>query len=93
MSDRARWVRPVISAVLIALTVLGLVNVYGDPSEVMAQAEAAACGAPGCSLKVVRAERTPLGHEYDYALAGGASVSVACRRALVLAGAWSCAKR
>ncbi|MCC6216790.1 MAG: hypothetical protein IT376_18170 [Polyangiaceae bacterium] len=93
MSERARWVRPLVSATLIGLTALGLNNVYGDPTEVMAQAERAACGAAGCSAKVTRGERSPLGHEYDYALSGGASVTVTCRRALVLLGAWSCAKR
>jgi hypothetical protein len=92
--------RPVISALVIGASVLGLINVYEDNAAVRTDAHRIACPSaaeeaqpraePSCSL--VRESRTPFGQSFLIQSPGG-SVDVSCSRAWVLLGAWSCQKR
>jgi len=92
-------VRPIISVLLLGLTVLGLVNVYGDHSEVEVLAKSVACGGTDCPTQLTRVDRNPLSHSYDLVAkpkgpknTPSLTVSVSCQRAYVLVGAWSCTK-
>ncbi len=92
-------IRPVISVLLLGLTVLGLVNVYGDHSEVESLAKSVACGGSECPTQLTRVDRNPLAHNYDLVTkpksaksAPSVTVSVSCRRAYILLGEWSCTK-
>jgi hypothetical protein len=88
--------RPVISALVIGASVLGLINVYEDNAAVRSEARLIACPSAAaeaetrCSL--VRESRTPFGQSFLIQAPGG-SVDIGCSRAWVLFGAWSCQKR
>lgn len=92
MSEGRGFVRPLVSAVLVAASVAGLLNVYGA-GEVQALATPLVCPEPGCEARLTRLERTPLGHTYVFALAPSNEVEVRCARSLVLVGGWRCEKR
>jgi hypothetical protein len=92
-----QFVRPLTTVLLIGVTALGLLNVYGDPSEVVALAQKTACQGTPCQTRTTRIERTPFAHEYDLAASipsGKQLTTVAstirCSRAYVLVGDWSC---
>jgi len=92
--------RPLLTLLLIGLTALGLVNVYGDSGEVVALAQKVACHGTDCPTRTTRIERTPFGHEYDLAAsrqdgkkAESVSVTISCKRQYVLLGDWSCAEK
>ena len=84
--------RVVVPVVCLGATVLGLINVYGDSSEVERLAETAACGAPGCAAQQVGGSRTPLAHQYTYQLdlKTTRTRTVECQREYVLAGDYTC---
>jgi hypothetical protein len=91
--------RPIITIFLIGITVLGLINVYGDAGEVVALARKVACRGTTCATRTTRIERTPFGHEYDLAasIPSGkqlttVSSTVKCSRAYVLIGDWTCSE-
>lgn len=93
----SKLTRPLITLILIAVTALGLLNVYGDSDEVVALAQKTACRGTQCQTRTTRIERTPFAHEYDLAASipsgkqsSTVSVTVRCRRAYVLLGEWSC---
>lgn len=90
--------RPLISMILIGATALGLSNVYGDSSEVLALAQKVACRGSDCPTRTTRLERTPFAQEYDLAASitvnkqtATISTTVRCKRAYLLLGEWSCA--
>jgi hypothetical protein len=85
----SRFARPALSAVLLVLTVLGLVNVYGDHSEVLALAKQVAC--QGCDARLVELGKTPFSHTYHLQTQGARIEVVTCRRAAIVLGAYSCA--
>jgi hypothetical protein len=96
VAESKRYFRPVLSLLLLAATALGLYNVYGDNSEVQSMAKQVACGGHECQTQLTRVERTPIGQSYDL-VAGqkgpsgpSTTVTVSCRRAYFLVGAWSC---
>jgi hypothetical protein len=93
-------IRPTISILLIVITALGLLNVYGDASEVVALAQKVACHGTECQTRTTRIERTPFSHEYDLAASVPSgkqqttvSSTVRCSRAYVLIGAWACSEK
>ncbi len=90
MSEHHRWLRPTVTLLLAAASVLGLMNVYSDGDVVEASARHVACSTADCSAQTTRIQRTPFGHEYGFALAPGREVQVRCRRAWILLGEWSC---
>ena len=91
--------RAAFAAICIAGTVLGLVNTYGDNTEVKALAQKTACGAPGCSISVLREARSAFSQSFAFqttlAQKGkgqqSASVDVECKRKQVLIGDYECA--
>lgn len=100
MSAVRQFTRPIVTVFLLTITVLGLVNVYGDSSDVVALAQKVACRGISCPTRTTRIERTPFSHEYDLAatLQNGkqtdtVSVTIRCTRAYVLAGDWSCTEK
>ncbi len=100
MSKLKQFARPLVTVVLLALTALGLVNVYGDPSDVVALAQKVACHGSACPPRTTRIERTPFAHEYDLAAtiqkgkqSETVSATIRCARSYVLIGEWNCAEK
>lgn len=100
MSKLKLFLRPLLTLLLIALTALGLMNVYGDSGEVVTLAQKVACHGAECPTRTTRIERTPFGHEYDLAatLQNGkkgetVSVTISCKREYVLIGDWNCTEK
>ena len=92
-------VRAVIAVVCLGATALGLINTYGDDSEVKALAEKTACGRPSCSVSLLHESRSAFtqGFGFQTALAEkgkpsqSASVDVECKRKQLLLGEYECA--
>lgn len=92
-------VRPLVALICLAGTALGLNNTYGDNSEVRALAEQTACGKQQCSVKTLHEARSAFEQTFGFQTAlvekgkpgRGASVDVACQRALYLLGQYQCA--
>lgn len=100
MSKAKQFFRPIVTILLLTITALGLINVYGDASEVVALAERVACHGTTCPTRTTRIERTPFAHEYDLAASipngkqtDTVSVTVRCARAYILAGDWNCTEK
>jgi hypothetical protein len=86
-------VRPIISVVLIVLSVLGLSNVYSDNSDVLGAARGLACETERCEANLRQVQRTPLSQELHFAITGGEVVIVECARSLLFVGEYSCKKQ
>jgi len=99
MSESNRLVRGVVAALCVGVTVAGLINVYGDNSEVVAKAQSVACGSPNCAIRVTRMERNPFTQSFTFQTkleqqaGAGQTVDVSCQRAYFLLGEYSCSKR
>jgi hypothetical protein len=100
MSDTKRFVRPVLSILIVAATALGLYNVYGDNSAVISQAEKVACGGEKCSFTMTRQERSAFSQGFTFQTTleqkGGKrteTIDVSCARSAVLVGDYSCMRR
>lgn len=100
MAEVKRFIRPLISVVLIGASVLGLLNVYGDNTEVQASAGTVACGGhDDCTPQLRQFSRSPLGQSFTFALGyqpgkrnnRPTEAAVRCKRAYILLGAYSCA--
>jgi hypothetical protein len=93
MAEASRIVRPVIAAVCIGVTVLGLINVYGDNREVVAMAEKVACAERSqCTARMTRMSRNPIGTSFTYQVdvKPQTTVDVDCNRSAYLVGEWAC---
>lgn len=90
------FIRPLISVLLITLTVLGLHNVYADNAEVQKRAEEIACGGETCSARLVQLERTVLAQTFTFDTrpseprASSRTSVVKCQREFVFAGGYRC---
>jgi len=92
-------VRAVIAFACIAATVLGLINTYGDDTEVKMLAERTACGSPNCSVSVLHEARSAFSQNFGFQTAltekgkasKSASVDVECKRKQILIGEYECA--
>jgi hypothetical protein len=84
-------IRPVVTVVLIILSVLGLINVYGDNTDVLAEAHALAC--PGCEATLRQVERTPISQTFHFMTDKSGMAIVKCSRSAIFLGAYSCEKR
>jgi hypothetical protein len=84
-------IKKALSLLLLIATGLGLYNVYADAGGAQKLAEGAACGTPGC-VKVLRAERTPIGQNFTFqtSLRPPKTRAVSCERAYLLVGSFSC---
>jgi predicted ATP-grasp superfamily ATP-dependent carboligase len=76
------------TVLLLVASGLAVYNVFGDPSEVQAQARAVACGEGVCTISSF--ERSPFSQNYEITLKNGKTMRVVCRRAAILVGAYSC---
>jgi hypothetical protein len=89
-------IRPITTVLLLGITVLGLINVYGDHDDVKKQAQAVACGGKECPNQVTRLERNPLSQSYDIVAEpngshkGSVTMTVKCVRTKILIGDWDC---
>lgn len=96
MSAAKQLIRPLTTVLLISVTVLGLVNVYGDNTDVKAQAQQVACGGKECPTQLTRLERNPIAQTYDIVAEpsgtrkGSVTVTVRCARTQILIGEWEC---
>ncbi len=96
MKDGGASVRSYLRLALVLLaigsTIAGLVNVYGDNSEVTGQAELVACGKPRCAVQTTRVARTPFsqGFTFQTSVTPQKTEDVECKRAFVLVGEYQC---
>jgi hypothetical protein len=81
-------IRPIISVTLIVLSVLGLINVYSDNSEVVREASRLACS--GCEARLVQSGRSPVSQALTFQTGPGSLVTVECRRGLIFLGEYKC---
>ncbi len=95
MSDGRRAIRPIISIILIAVTAFGLLNVFEDNTEVIAQAQTVACGGSTCAVKMTRMERNPVFQTFTFqtSVKKQTSATVKCHRQFYLIGAYQCEKQ
>ena len=82
--------RPIISFLLVVLSVLGLMNVYGDNSDVENDARLVAC--PDCESTLTQVARTPIGQTF-HLQTDKELVVVECARAGIFFGDYSCKKQ
>jgi len=82
----------ILSMVIIAAVIAGIVNVYADagPIERMARARVCERHGPPCKERLGRVLRTPFFHDMDFK-DGARDVTVRCSRSFVLVGAYGCA--
>ena len=97
MAEPKRIFRPLLSLALVSASVLGLINVYGDNTEVLAQAKLVACGGTECPTQLTQVERNPVAHSYHLVATEDAKKHlnvthiVQCQREMWLFGPWRCA--
>jgi hypothetical protein len=82
----------ILSFIIIAAVIAGVVNVYADagPIERMARARVCERHSPPCRERLGRVMRTPFFHEMEFT-DGGKPVTVRCSRSAVLVGDYACA--
>lgn len=86
--------RVIIPVVFLGLTVLGLLNTYGDAADVEKLAAQTACGGEMCPVQLREFSRSPFAHDYRYQVGKeGTQVSVRCSRAMIFVGAYKCEKK
>jgi|SRR5688500_13391021 hypothetical protein len=93
--------RPLVFALCAGVTIFGLINVYADNSEVVAKAQAAACGAPGCAFQMTRMSRNPISQSFTFQVSikerkninEQTTVDVDCQRAYFLVGEYACVRQ
>ncbi|HEY4160267.1 MAG TPA: hypothetical protein VGM29_19275 [Polyangiaceae bacterium] len=91
-------VRFVFAVVCLGATALGLNNTYGNNDDVRKLAEQTACGAPGCSVKILHESRSALSQQFGFQTelvqrgkpTRDASVDVECQRPQILLGSYEC---
>ena len=95
MAESKRVIRPIISALIIGATALGLYNVFSDNSDVVSLAESVACGKENCSVQMTRQERNPFAQSFAFqtSLKNESTVEVRCVRSLYLLGEYDCRKK
>jgi hypothetical protein len=89
MADKKPLARKIFSALLIGGSILGLINVMGDNSEVREAAKRLACQSEDCHQ--FREGRYPFWQTFGFSPKSG-SVDVTCVRAAYLVGEWRCTK-
>lgn len=89
--------RIILPVVLLSLTVLGLINTYGDATDVARLAAETACGGAQCAVEMREYKRSPFSHEYIYAVregkTGSSNVTVECARSAIFVGDYACKKK
>jgi hypothetical protein len=93
MADTARVVRPLVFGLCVAVTVLGLINVYGDNKQVVEMAQNRACAERSqCTARMTQMSRNPIGTSFTFQVdvKPQTTVDVDCKRSAYLLGEWSC---
>jgi hypothetical protein len=82
----------ILSFIIIAAVIAGVVNVYADagPIERMARARVCERHGPPCRERLGRVLRTPFFHDMEFT-DGGKPVAVRCARSAYLVGDYACA--
>ena len=82
----------IISFIIIAIVIAGVVNVYADAGPIRTNGARPGVRAPWtpCKERLGRVLRTPFFHELDFT-DGGRSVTVRCSRSFVFVGDYACA--
>lgn len=76
------------SFLLIVLSVLGLINVYSDNTDVVATAGRVAC--ESCSPTLVQSGRSPIAQTLTFQTGPGKLAVVECKRSFLFFGDYSC---
>ena len=85
-----QFLRGLILPACLAVSAIGLYNVYGPSEDVAQKAQVVACAnQSSCALRAL--ERTPFGHSYHYQ-SRGQTVHVRCRRSAYLVGDYQCVR-
>jgi len=82
-----RFIRPILSVLLLVLTALGLHNVYADHTLVEERAKALACDT--CTPSLSQLGKSPISHQYFFATPSG-TVMVECKRPFIFFGTYEC---
>lgn len=82
-------IRRSLSVLLIVLSILGLLNVYSDNSEVIRMAGRVACSS--CDAHLVQSGRSPIAQTLTFQTAPATLVTVECKRELIFLGDYDCA--
>jgi len=91
MSEPGVFRRVVVPVTLLGLTALGILNTYGDATNVEKLAGDTACGGTPCPLQMTEFSRSPFSHEYVFQVGkGGKRVSVECKRGAIFFGDYAC---
>lgn len=90
MAEGRGPLRALIPVVLLALSALGLYNVFADNTEVRQMAQALAKTAKDPEPRMTREAKNPIGQSFDFQVTGRGLVSVSCHRAFYLVGAYTC---
>jgi hypothetical protein len=101
MSEARRVVRPLISVLLIGITITGFINVFSDNAEVIKLAQTTACGTPTCAYQIVREARNPIMQSFTFQTTlterrnanQSMTVDVDCHRSLYLVGEYQCERK
>lgn len=91
MAEGRGPLRAALPVVLLALSALGLYNVFADNSEVRALAQGLAKTPKDPSPRMTREAKNPIGQSFDFQVDGRGQVTVDCHRAFYLVGEYACA--
>lgn len=89
-TEAKRYVRPLISTLIISASIAGLFNVWSDDADLRRRASAIACGDDEPRTPSQGA-RYPILQRYGFQC-GSATVQVTCTRAAYLVGPYTCVK-
>ncbi len=96
MAGSSAFIRPLVSVLLVSLTLLGLMNVYSDNADQVKMASEVACGAKVCETNMVQMQRSVLAQSFVFQTrpidgkGDSSTVSVECARQYVFAGRYEC---
>lgn len=90
MAESRSPLRAALPVVLLALSALGLYNVFADNTEVRQMAQKLAVSPKDSQPRMTREAKNPIGQSFDFSVDGRGQVSVSCHRALYLVGDWAC---
>lgn len=76
---------------ILAVSIAGLYNVFGDAAELVPMAKQAAC--PGALCGMTRLDRTPFAQTFTFNTPKGDAIEVKCTRAAVFVGEYACTKQ
>ncbi|HOU92766.1 MAG TPA: hypothetical protein PLU22_17050 [Polyangiaceae bacterium] len=89
-TEAKRYVRPLVSALIIGASIAGLYNVMGDDADLRRRASAIACGDDE-QRTPTQGARYPFLQRYVFQCRS-AAVQVTCTRAAYLVGPYACVK-